>query len=436
MHTLERLPAPAGHIFSFLQETANRLLSWLHAFISVINISKLNEISRIFDEASRHPGTRLLNDHLVWIFIGAALLVGVVAFCVLWQMLQTGIRYDPVVFRKRETDSQSIVISIRAAVARYLRSLVKTLLEGLVMLGAAVVLTMVGYVFFKIAWYSFLASPLGQHYARYFPYRAQLVNMVLGRDLFLFPAVLTEISFSVGMFFSACFRLLHITRYAYLPRGPVGKIVLFALPLNVAAAVVVRKVCSVPHWVAAYFAVLIPTLLVFSYCFRSTNRLLPELGTFFSVWKRKRGTPRHVIYLRGMNAGKKVLEFDPLNGNLTGKSLPADDGIDTQGLFLTRSGHEFVVYRYGHELFFQVDDREVPLQTDMSVQWEKKGRFGRRFELYRAGDRLFRLAWSVSPLFGSQAPTAAFFDAFDAILKSRTAFENAFMVDAASEQAI
>lgn len=61
------------------------------------------------------------------------------------------------------------------------------------------------------------------------------------------------------------------------------------------------------------------------------------------------------IYLQGMNAGKTVLEVDPLNENFTDKHLPTGDGIDTQGLFLTRSGHEFVVYRYDHDLFFQVD---------------------------------------------------------------------------------
>lgn len=429
-------PIFTGPVFASLWETIKGLLIRLQDLLSAINGSALRELSRMLDEALRHPGTRLLNDHLVWCFVGASLFVGTLAFAALWRMLLTGIRFDKVSFRKRKNSTPGFAISIRGAVSEYFRSVVKTILEGVILMCVAAVLTTVGYLLCKIGWYSYRASPVGQAYAAYFPHRAQLINMVLCRDLFLFPAMLTGISFGAGMAFFACCRLFHITRYVYLPRGPLGKIVLFALPLNVGAAAAVRTLFPIPHWGAAYAAALIPTLLVFAYCSRFTNRLMPELGMFFSVWKRKKDTPQHVVFLQDLNTGKKILEYDPLAEALTGKRFPVDDGIETQGLFLTRSGHEFILYRYGHDLFFQVDDRELLLRTDMSVQWRKKGRFGRCFQLDRDGTRLFRLAWSSLPLFGPQAPAAAFFDAFEGILKNRTAYENAFTVDPGADQAI
>lgn len=390
----------------------------------------------MLDEALRHPGTRSLNDHLVWIYVSAALFIGTLALVALWRMLRTGIRLDKVSFRKKKRRARGVAATVRGAISAYLRSLIRTILEGVVLLCLAVVLTTVGYLLCKIAWYSYRAGPLGQAYAVYFPQRAQLINTVLGRDLFLFPAMLTGISFTVGMIFSAGCKMLHITRYGYLTRGPLGKIVWFALPLNVGAAAAVRTLFSIPHWGAAYAAALIPTLIVFAYCFQFTNRLLPELGMFFCVWKRHEKASQHVVFLEDLNTGKKIFEFDPLAEELTGKQYSVDDGIDTQGLFLTRSGHEFILYRYGHDLFFQLDDRELLLGTEMSVEWREKGRFGRSFGLYREGVPLFRLAWSALPLFGLQAPAAAFFKAFEGVLQDRSAYENAFMADLRADQAI
>jgi hypothetical protein len=411
------------------------LLMMMHELFWTIRLTGGDAISRIFNEVRRYSETTPLSDPLVWMVV-TVLFAGALALAVVWPMLWTRIRLDPAAFRKKKTVSPGLAVSVRQAVTGYVRTLAETLLQGVVLLCAVVVLAMAGYLFCKMIWYLFLSTPVGQQYVAFFPHRVRLIESVLGQDLLRFPVMITGISFGAGMFFSACCRLLHLTRYAYLPRGPVGRIVLFAIPQNLVAAAAVRTVYTIPHWGAAYAGTLIPTLLVFVYCFRFTNRLLPELGLFFMLWKPKKETPLHVIFLKCMKTEKKTLEFDPLNWTLTGKQFLASDGIRTQGLFLERSGHEFILYRYGHDLFFQVDDRELALQTDLSVLWLKTGRYRRRFELYRGGDRLFRMAWSALPLLGNPAPTAAFFDTFEATLQNRAAYENAFMPEDGSETMI
>lgn len=419
----------AGFLLTFTEEVINALMIRLQNLYSAFDGTLLKKISLMVEETLRHPGKQLADDHLLWAYIGAVLVFGIPGLTALFRMLLTGIRLDKASFPRRKEGTNAAAANFRGAVCSYLRSISKTLLEGIVLLCVATVLTTVAYLFTKIAWYSYQAGPVGQYYAVHFPHRAQLMEMVLGLDLFLFPTMLTGIACAAGLVFSACCRIFYISRYLYLPRGGVGKTILFALPLNLLAAAAVRTVFPIPHWAAAYAAALLPTLLVFPYCFRFTNRLLPEIGMVLTFWKRKRKSPLHVIFLKYLNSGKKTMEFDPLNGKFTGKQFPADDDIDTHGQFLSRGGHTFILYRYGHDLFFQVDDRELPVDTDMSAQWRQTGRFINRFELYRNEKRLFRLAWSTFPRFAFTAPAVAFFDQFEGILKNRSTYENTFMVE-------
>lgn len=148
----------------------------------------------------------------------------------------------------------------------------------------------------------------------------------------------------------------------------------------------------------------------------------------FYGFKHKADSPMHIILLRDLKAGKKVVAFDPLAGRPTGRRFPAQDGVQIQGQLLARRGHELILYRYGRDLFFQVDNQELPLHADMSVKLLEKGRFVRCVILSRDGKRLFRLVWTVFPLFGTRSPTAIFFDTLEGILQHHEAYENAFII--------
>jgi len=292
--------------------------------------------------------------------------------------------------------------------------------------GAAAVLSIVVYALCKLSWYSYLVTPIGQLYPYYFPERARIMNTLLGQDLFLFPMILTGIALLLGLLAGAVCRLLHITRYGYTSRALLVRIALFALPLTAVAAVFTQAAFAIPHWGAAYGAALLPTLLVFPFCFKSTDFLLPEIGMVSSLWKTDRQAPHQVLFLQNRNAFRHILEFDPLEARLTGRRFPADGDVAIQGQFVGRRGHRYVLYRYGHDLFFQVDDWELRLDRKMAAQLKRKGRFGRRFELSEGETCLFRLRWSELPLIGAGKATTAFFEVFHAFLQDRTAFEAAY----------
>jgi hypothetical protein len=208
---------------SLMDEVRNGLLAFLREFYATLGVPAWREFSRMFQDALRHPGTRVLNDHLVSIVLVVSLIVGAIAMMVLWRMLWTGIRVDKASFRITDQEASNGAISLRDAITGYARSLVNSLIEGVVLFWVVLVLTTVFFTFFKTLWFSYLASPLGQLYPLYFPYRAQLISMVLGQDLFIFPLVLTGIAFGTGMVFSAICRFFHLTRYIYLPKGGAGQ---------------------------------------------------------------------------------------------------------------------------------------------------------------------------------------------------------------------
>ena len=416
----------SGSVWGTLQRVWFKLVALLQSWVAGFNIPLLKYCSLLIETKLRQAGHQLLSEHLAWVIVVISLAAGIPALLLAWRVLGSGQRVHKESYRQIDKGAEPLGASLRNATGAYFRSIVDFAFEGVLLVVAAALLSIAVYVLCKFAWYSYLVTPVGRLYPFYFPERAQIINAVLGQDLFLFPVVLTGIALILGLLAGAVCRLLHITRYAYTSRGLLGRIVLLALPLSAVAAVFTQAAFAVPHWSAAYGATLLPTLLVFSFCFKSTGFLLPEIGMVSSLWKNDRQVPPQVLFLQNRNSRGQTLEFDPLQASLTGRRFAADDDIAIQGQFVTRRGHQYILYRYGHDLFFQVDDRELKLSKEMSVLMKPKGRFGRRFELIGGETCLFRLAWSALPRVGSGGAAAAFFESFHATLKDPTAFEKAY----------
>ena len=418
----------AGSLGGLIDAVRTRLLALLRDIYTIFDMPALKKISGMFQDALQHPGTRLLNDHLALIGLVASLIVGALAVGVLLRMLWAGIRIEKASFKTNEKSTAESIGSLKNAIVQYFKSLINLLGEGSMLFLGILALSLVLFIFIKMMWFSYLASPIGSFFPVYFPNRARLINMVVDQDLFGLPFILTMISFGSGMVVSAVCRFFHLTRYMYLPRGIVGRIILVALPLNLAAAAIMRPLFPHPHWGAAYAATLVPTLLSFAFCFRFTNRFLPELGMLGRGLRRKNSAPAQIIFLQNLNSHRTVLEFDPVSGRRTGKRFPAVDDVQTQGQWLARRGHEFFLYRYGRELFFKVDHLELRLEVGMSVKQLERGRFLRRFELFQGDTRLFRLSWSLFPLFGARKSTGEFFDTLENVLQNQESYESAFII--------
>jgi len=418
--------ASAGSPWRSLQWIRARLVALFRDWVADLNIPLLKYYSLLIEAELRGAGRQLLSEYLTGVLLAILLAAGIPALWVAWRLLGSGLRIHKAAYRKIAGDAGRFGASLRAAAGSYFRFVVDLAFEGLLLVCAATLLTIVTYGLCKLSWYAYLVTPVGRLYPLYFPERAQIMNAVLGQDLFLMPMVSIGIALFMGLLAGTVCRLLHITRIVYGSRGLAGRIALFGLPLTAAVAVFTQAVFAIPHWGAAYAAALLPTLLVFSFCFKTAHGLLPEIGMVAALWKRERPTPAQVLFLQNRNTGRRILEFDPLQSRLTGRRFPADDDIAMQGQFLARSGHQYILYRYGHDLFFLVDDLELQLSKEMSARLAPWGRFGYRFELIGGETCLFRLFWSALPGIGPGKATMAFFEALQATLKDRAAYEDAY----------
>ena len=379
--------------------------------------------------ALQHPDIQTLDAHLVTVAATALLIAGTAAAFWLWRMAWSGIRIDKNAFKPVEGPFPIATQSIGHAIAAYFRTLAMHLLEGVVQFAGVVVLSAALLILFKIAWFSYIASPIGRLYPHYFPVRAHLIATVMAQDPFSFPLILTAIAFATGMVVSALCRFFYVTRYLYIYRGILGRVLLIAAPLNLAVAAVFRHTVLELPWGAAYAAVLFPTLLSFPFCFRFAQRVLPEIGWPFAWFKQRRQAPMHIIYLQRLNSSKKMLAFDPLTGRRTGMRIASQEGLGAQGVWLLRRGCELILYRYGRDLFLQIDGQELTLSVDMTVQRIEEGCLLRRFELHDQGTRRFQLGWARFWGFGLGAPAAMFIDTLERVLKDRETFDTVFLIE-------
>lgn len=132
----------------------------------------------------------------------------------------------------------------------------------------------------RIFWYSYISTPIGQQFIRLFQGRSEIMFDILNKNVVEFSFELVIMAFVICCIISALCQFLHITRYLYQPRGLLGKITLWGLPLAFAVATCIKSIYGFEQWRIAYAVALIPTLCVFMGSFGLTHALLPELGDF------------------------------------------------------------------------------------------------------------------------------------------------------------
>lgn len=129
----------------------------------------------------------------------------------------------------------------------------------------------------KIIWYTYMATPIGKQYMVFFAGRSQAVTYILSNNLVIFSIRLTLSAFTTCLLVGAVCQVLHITRYLYMSRGFFGRIVFWGLPLTAVAAYCAQFAFEIEFWPTAVILFFVPTLCVFTGCFKYTTELLPEI---------------------------------------------------------------------------------------------------------------------------------------------------------------
>lgn len=161
---------------------------------------------------------------------------------------------------------------------RYIRKFTNRSTNLLVLLGIVIGFYSVLLFFCKAAWYLYQHTQIGQQYNSLFSGYAQSISGLLNSNLFLLSLDITIISFVSCIAVCCVLQISHITRYFYLPRGFLGRIIFFGFPLTFIPALKIQDKYALQSIEMAYYLALIPTLCVFVYCFEYTIQLLPGIG--------------------------------------------------------------------------------------------------------------------------------------------------------------
>jgi hypothetical protein len=170
------------------------------------------------------------------------------------------------------------VIPGKHQVMVYLRSCLSTIADAAILLAVTIAAYIAVLYICKVSWHLYLSTPVGQHFAHYFPQTAQSTSTLLQMDLFALSARITLYSFVICITIGSIARFLYLARYLHEQFGVLGRALICGLPLTAVVATYVQPLYGFQEWNTAFMAVILPTLSVFSPCFTYAEKLLPELG--------------------------------------------------------------------------------------------------------------------------------------------------------------
>lgn len=161
---------------------------------------------------------------------------------------------------------------------QYCRKAVDNLVQAVLLLLITTVCFLLLLYLFRMMWHTYQLTYVGQKFTVLYSEQALSISTLLRANLRHLAANVTLLTFTTCIAVSALFRFFHLTRYLYLPRGFFGKLLMFGLPLGALVSAQLQSRYGYVSPDISYLISLIPTLLLFPYCFRYTLELVPELG--------------------------------------------------------------------------------------------------------------------------------------------------------------
>jgi hypothetical protein len=160
----------------------------------------------------------------------------------------------------------------------YGRKALDVFIRVLLTLAIAFAASTAAFYLCKIMWSFYIETPVGQRFTADFPEKTRMIVDVLSRMSIPLILQVTLIAFFMCLGISAVCQVCHVTRRFYQPRGLFGKVFVWGLLLTAAVAAYIRSVIGISNWGSAYAVALIPTMCIFSICFKASDDLLPEIG--------------------------------------------------------------------------------------------------------------------------------------------------------------
>lgn len=178
-----------------------------------------------------------------------------------------------------EYDNQSpTLLRLKKICHDYFRNVMEISIRSILLLIGTAVINLTVLYFYAIFWHLFRMTYIGKKFILLHPEAAGVISGIVNNDLIEISVHTTFSAFTICLIICAICQLSYIARFLYYPRNIIAKLLFWGIPLTIAVSMYINEQIQLAHWSYTLPATIVPTLCVFTYCFKFTEALLPEFG--------------------------------------------------------------------------------------------------------------------------------------------------------------
>jgi hypothetical protein len=170
------------------------------------------------------------------------------------------------------------LIRLKKFCCNYFREIKEIAIRAILLLVSTTVLSLIVLYFYSILWHIFRMTYRGKKFIMLHPKVANVISQMVNNDLIEISVHTTFSAFSICLIFGAICRVSYITLYFYYSQSIIAKLLFWGVPLTAVVSMYVKDQIEFAHWSHAMPITIVPTLCVFTYCFKFAEVLLPEFG--------------------------------------------------------------------------------------------------------------------------------------------------------------
>ena len=160
----------------------------------------------------------------------------------------------------------------------YFREVLEISIRSILLLISTAVLSLLASYFYSVLWHIFRMTYSGKKFIMLHPEATNVISIIVNNDIIEHSIRITLSAFTICLIIGAICQVTYITRYLYYPQSILVKLLFWGMPLTAVVSIYINHQTHLAHWSYTMPITIVPTLCVFTYCFKFTETLLPELG--------------------------------------------------------------------------------------------------------------------------------------------------------------
>ncbi|CAB1055584.1 hypothetical protein D1BOALGB6SA_317 [Olavius sp. associated proteobacterium Delta 1] len=175
-------------------------------------------------------------------------------------------------------NQSSIFVKLNEFSRDYFRDVVETSIRAILLLISTAVLSLLVLYFYSILWHIIRMTYSGKKFSMLHPKATGVISNIVNNDLIELSIHTTFSAFAICLIIGAICQVSYITRFLYYPRSMIAKLLFWGMPLTTVVSMYLNDQLKFEHWSYTIPITIVPTLCVFTYCFKFNETLLPEFG--------------------------------------------------------------------------------------------------------------------------------------------------------------